>query len=133
MLKACVIGNIGSEPEMRYAASGSAVLRFSVASNYRVKGQLGDWQDATEWVRVTVFGKRAETLSGLLRKGTRVYVDGRLEARPWTDNQGNVRAGLEITANEVELCSPRAADDSSQPRPAPAARGNDDDTSDLPF
>lgn len=103
MLKAIVVGNIGSDPELKYAASGQPVLRFSVASNYRMKNQAGDWQDATEWVRVVVFGKRAESLQQHLGKGTRVYCDGRLEARPWTDRAGNLQAGLELTANDVEF------------------------------
>ena len=107
MLKANIIGNIGSDPELKYAASGSPFLRFNVASNYRVRDQGGNWSDATEWVRVTVFGNRAESLSNLLRKGMRVFVDGRLEAKPWTAQNGEVRAGLELMAGDVEFMSPR--------------------------
>lgn len=116
MLKASIIGNIGSDPEIRYSQAGAAYLRFNVASNHRVKGQDGQWSDATEWVRVTVFGQRADSLSSLLKKGTRVYVDGRLEARPWTDQSGQVRAGLELTANDVEFASNRQDADPMTPR-----------------
>ncbi len=111
MLKASVIGNLGGDPELRYSSDGRAFLRMNVASNYGAKGQGGAWEDRTEWVRVTVFGQRAERLAPLLRKGARIYADGRLEARPWTDQQGNVRAGLELVASEVQFMSARADDD----------------------
>jgi single-strand DNA-binding protein len=111
MLKATIIGNLGNDPDMRYAASGSPMLRFNVASNYRTRTPEGEYQDKTEWVRVTVTGNRAETLSQYLKKGSRVYVEGRLEARPWTDQQGQQRAGLEVTALDVEFMSTRAEDE----------------------
>jgi single-strand DNA-binding protein len=111
MLKATIIGNLGNDPEMRYSAAGAAFLRFNVASNYRARSPEGEWQDKTEWVRVTVFGQRAESLSQYLKKGSRVYVEGRLEARPWTDQQGQIRAGLEVTALDVEFMSSRADDE----------------------
>ena len=161
MLKATIIGNLGNDPDMRYAASGSPMLRFNVASNYRTRTPEGEYQDKTEWVRVTVTGNRAETLSQYLKKGSRVYVEGRLEARPWTDQQGQVRAGLEVTALDVEFMSSRADDEarssgmgggdfggggSAPPRErsgsngpqrqAPQARqdsGEDADLEDLPF
>jgi single-strand DNA-binding protein len=123
MLKASVIGNLGSDPDMKYLPSGSAMLQMNVASNYRVKSQSGDWSDATEWVRVTLFGKRAETLSGMLKKGMRVFVDGRLEARPWTGRDGTVHAGLELVASDVEFVSQRNDDG----QPARQRRGGDDD------
>jgi single-strand DNA-binding protein len=114
MLKATIIGNLGGDPEMRYSASGNPLLRFNVASNYRTRTPEGEYQDRVEWVRVTVTGNRAETLSQYLQKGSKVYVEGRLEARPWTDQQGNIRAGLEVFALEVQFMSPRNEDDGGQ-------------------
>jgi single-strand DNA-binding protein len=111
MLKATLIGNLGSDPDLRYSANGSPLLRFNVASNYRTRTPEGEYQDKTEWVRVTVVGNRAESLSPYLKKGSRVYVEGRLEARPWTDQQGQIRAGLEVLANQVEFMSPRQVGD----------------------
>jgi single-strand DNA-binding protein len=128
MLKATIIGNLGGDPDMRYSASGAPFLRFNVASNYRTRTPEGEWQDRTEWVRVTVFGQRAESLASNLHKGTRVYVDGRLEARPWTDQQGQVRAGLEVVATDVVYMSSRAEDEArasagdSEGGPAPRER-----------
>jgi single-strand DNA-binding protein len=118
MLKATIIGNLGSDRDMRYSAGGSPFLRFNVASNVRVRTPEGEWQDQTEWVRVTVFGQRAESLQNYLKKGSRVYVEGRLEARPWTDQLGQARAGLEVIANDVEFMSTQ--------------RGPDVEVSDLP-
>lgn len=132
MLTASVIGNLGNDPEMRYAQSGTATLRFNVATNGRAKNADGQWEDRTEWVRVTVFGQRAESLNEYLRKGTRVFVYGRLEARPWTTKDGDVRAGLEVIASDVDFMSSRQNDE----QPAQAPRGKpqkyaDDDDGDL--
>src|SRR3954454_1551362 len=111
MLKASIIGNLGNDPEMRYSSTGSPFLRFNVASNFRTRTAEGNWEDKTEWVRVTVTGQRAESLSQYLKKGSRVYVDGRLEARPWTNQSGQLNAGLELMANEVQFMSSRADDE----------------------
>jgi single-strand DNA-binding protein len=143
MLKLTIIGNLGNDPDLRYSANGSPLLRFNVAANYRTRTLEGEYQDRTEWVRVTVTGTRAESLGQYLRKGTKVYVEGRLEARPWTDQQNQLRAGLEVLANEVQFMSPRQVGDEQilhtdpieQPRP-PVAAGpavDDGDLEDLPF
>ena len=111
MLKASVIGNLGTDPELRHSPSGTPSLRVNVASNFRARTPEGEWEDRTEWVRVIVFGQRAESLAQYLRKGMRVFVDGRLEARPWTDRENRVRAGLEIVASDIEFTSTHQADD----------------------
>ena len=138
MLKAILIGNLGSDPDLRYSASGSPLLRFNVAANYRTRTLEGEYQDRTEWVRVTVTGTRAESLGQYLRKGTKVYVEGRLEARPWTDQQNQLRAGLEVLANEVQFMSPRQVGDEQilhtdpiEERRHPVAAGRGADNSDL--
>ena len=88
---------------------------------------------------IAAFGNRAESLANLLRKGTKVFVDGRLEARPWTGNDGALHAGLEVVANEVELCSPRQQDDGQQMRPTNTVNrqrqgtSDDSDLESLPF
>jgi single-strand DNA-binding protein len=135
MLNAAVIGNLGNDPELTQGANGTPLLRFNVAANQRVRVD-GEWTDRTEWVRCSLFGNRAESLSQHLRKGTKVYVSGRLETRPWTDRNGNVRAGLEITASDVEFTGSRPAED-GHGRPVAAgiatreSAGMDD--ADLPF
>ena len=114
MLKGLVIGNLGGNPELKYSADGRPVLRMNVASNYRARTPEGEWQDRTEWVRVVVFGQRAEALAQHLQKGMRIYADGRLEARPWTDRTGSIRAGLELTAGEIEFAGQRQPDGSEE-------------------
>lgn len=143
MLKAMVIGNLGNDPELRYNPAGNAFLRFNVASNFSARRADGEWEDRVEWVQVTVFGKRGETLAGYLKKGMRVYADGRLEARPWTDRENNVRAGLQIVASDVEFAQSRedSGDRQETRMPGqPANRGrqttsldDDDGLEDLPF
>src|SRR4051812_27623449 len=118
MLKATLIGNLTNDPDMRYSASGSPLLRFNVASNYRTRTPEGEWQERVEFVRVTVLGQRAESLGNYLRKGTKVCVFGKLEARPWKDQQNQVRAGLEILADDIEFTSPRSPDFDTSDLPA---------------
>ena len=120
MLKATIIGNLGGDPEIRHSADGKPFLRMNVAANYRTRGPDGEWQDRTEWVRVTVIGQRAESLGQYLRKGSKIYAEGRLEARPWTDQQGQLRAGLEVVATAVEFVTSRADDEA---RMADSPRG----------
>ena len=122
MLKASVIGNVGNDPELRYSPSGAPSLRVNVASNFRARTPEGEWEDRTEWVRVIIFGQRAESLAQYLKKGMRVFVDGRLEARPWTDRENRVRAGLEIVASDIEFTSTRQADN-EEPRGGGALPG----------
>jgi single-strand DNA-binding protein len=145
MLIASVIGNLGSDAEIKYSQAGTSILRCNVAANFRAKSVDGEWEERTEWVRVSLFGTRAESLSRFLTKGTKVYVSGRLEARPWTAQDGSIRAGLEIVADNIELCSSRPAEDGQQARPTntvnrqPVAAGgrqqgaDDDDLENLPF
>ena len=110
MLKASLIGNLGGDPDLRCSPEGRPFLRMNVACSYRARDAQGEWQDRTEWVRVTVFGQRVEALATMLKKGMRVYADGRLEARPWTDRGGAVRAGLELVAGDVEFAGAHAPD-----------------------
>ena len=155
MLRAMLAGNLGGDAEMRYSANGPPFLRFNVASNSITRSPDGEWQKRTEWVRVTPFGQRVAFLSQLLRRGTFVCVDGRLEARPWTDQHGQVLAGLEIVASDVEFANPRPGDEAGDSdtgggsaahdrsgqsgppsRQAPPSRpdsGDDGDLEDLPF
>ena len=122
MLKVALIGNLGRDPDMRHTPEGRPTLRFNVACNYRERSPEGEWQDATEWVRVTVFGQRAEALGQQLRRGSRVYVDGRLEARPWTDRQQQPHAGLEVIASDVQFAGPQVDEERAGPPPVSGER-----------
>lgn len=121
MLTANVIGNIGGEPELRYTPNGQPVLNFNVAHNFNEK--VGDeWEQRVEWIRCVVFGERGETLMQHLKKGQRVYVQGQLKARPWTDREDNIRAGLEVIARDVEFAGERQETDRSTYNPAPSGQ-----------
>jgi single-strand DNA-binding protein len=125
MLKSIIVGNLGGDPEMRYTQDGKPLLRFSVAANYRVKdADGGGWSDAVQWVRCTVFGNRAETLGQYLKKGMKVFVSGRLEARPWIDSNNQPQAGLEVLVDDVEFMSRQQDEGSGYPSRGPASAAN---------
>jgi single-strand DNA-binding protein len=144
--KVMIIGNLGRDPEMRYTPSGQAVTQFTVAVNRNYKGQDGNWQEETEWFRVVAWGPLAERTAEYLRKGRKVYVEGRLQTRQWEDQQGQKRYTTELIASTVTPLDPRpreAEEAPSSPGDRPASTsplrapspGTDEtgDLDDLPF
>lgn len=107
LCKAIVVGNLGRDPEKRYTQDGRPVTRFSVAATTRRRERDGEWADHTEWFSVTVFGRQAETLSERLVKGTRVYVEGRLESRQYETQNGQKGFSLDIVASDVLVLDSR--------------------------
>jgi single-strand DNA-binding protein len=100
--KVMIIGNLGRDPEMRYTPNGRPVTEFSVAVNQSTKNQqTGEWVEATDWFRVTVWGDRAERTAEQLRKGNRVFVEGRFRTREFEGRDGQKRISLDITADSV--------------------------------
>ena len=99
--KITLIGNVGSDPEMRYTPNGKAVTSFRMATNYRYSSPDGERREETEWFRVSVWGKQAESCNQFLSKGRRVYVEGRLRSRNWEGQDGQMRTSLEVSANRV--------------------------------
>ena len=99
--KVMIIGNLGQDPEIRYTANGSAVATFSVAANRNYKRPDGEWEKETEWFSVVVWNQLAERCAQNLQKGSRVYVDGRLNTRSWTGQDGQRRFKTEVVANQV--------------------------------
>ena len=98
-----ISGNIGGDPEIRRTQSGMAILSFRMAVNDRRKNpQSGEWEDYCNWIGVAVFGKRAESLSNLLHKGSKIAVDGKLRYSEW-QSDGQKRSKVEIIADDVEL------------------------------
>ena len=121
--KAMIIGNLGRDPEMRYTPSGQAVTQFTVAVNRNFKGQNGEWQEETEWFRVVVWGQQAERAAEHLRKGNKVYIEGRLQTRQWEDQTGQKRYTTELVANQVTNLERRTRDEAPEDgSPSPAAR-----------
>lgn len=110
--KHIIVGNVGSEPEMKYTPSGIPVTTFSLASNKKWKSADGQQQEKTTWWRVSVWRQQAETVSQYVTKGMKVLVEAEdIEARAFTDKQGNQRASLEITANAVRFLSSKGSSD----------------------
>jgi len=101
LCKVTLIGNLGRDPEMRYTPDGRPVTQFSVAVNRNTKTQSGEWLEETEWFRITVWGNQAERTAENLRKGSRVYVEGRFRTREWEAQDGAKRTALEVTADNV--------------------------------
>jgi single-strand DNA-binding protein len=145
--KAILVGNLGRDAEFTTTAGGYSLLRFSVATTSRTKNSASNqWEDKTDWHRVVLFGRQAETLREYLRKGTLVGIDGRIQNRSWEDKDGQKRYMTEIIADRVELIGgrntgggggrPGTRDDLGQsdygdaPAEAPPANGGDDD---IPF
>ena len=106
--KVILIGNLGNDPDVRYTSGGSPIANISLATSesWRDK-ETGDQQERTEWHRIVFFGRLAEIVSEYLRKGSKVYVEGRLQTRKWQDRDGNDRYTTEIVANEMQMLDSR--------------------------
>jgi single-strand DNA-binding protein len=111
--KCMIIGNLGRDPEMRYTPSGQAVTQFTVATNRRWQTN-GEWQEETEWFRVVVWGQQAERTAERLRKGNKVYVEGRIQTRQWEDQTGAKRYTTELVADRVTSLERRERDEDAQ-------------------
>jgi single-strand DNA-binding protein len=124
LCKVMIIGNLGADPEMRYTPNGRPVTQFNVAVNQSTKNQqTGEWIEATDWFRVSVWGDRAERAAENLRKGNRVFVEGRFKTREFEGRDGQKRTSLEITADSLVNLEKRPRDDAEGQFAAPAATG----------
>jgi single-strand DNA-binding protein len=101
--KVMLIGNLGKDPEMKYTPSGVPVTSFSVAVSRTWRTPEGENRDETEWFRIVAWQKLAETCNQYLRKGSKVYIEGRLQTREWQDQQGQKRYTTEVVANEMVM------------------------------
>jgi single-strand DNA-binding protein len=141
--KVILIGNLGSDPEMRYTPSGVAVATLRLATNRRWKDKEGNQQDETEWHRVIVWAQSAEYCSNYLSKGSKIYVEGRLQTRKWQDQNGNDKYTTEIIATTVQNLTPRSSEGGSggggfeepplPPEPFGGAMGGSSTGEDVPF
>jgi len=148
--KVILIGNLGRDPEVRYMPSGDAVANITIATTETWKDKSGEKQEQTEWHRVAMFGKTAEIAGEYLKKGSQVYIEGKLQTRKWTDKEGQERYTTEIRADRMQMLGSRSggaermpAPDDEAPRAAsapakkPAAAGKggsfEDLEDDIPF
>lgn len=127
-------GALGADPELRATTSGTAVLTFSLGVGELRRGADGQWSDAVSWIGCTVFGRRAEALGRILRKGTRVALSGRLRASSW-ERDGVRHKRVEVVAETLDILSrPQGDADGQPPAPAPAeAPVPDMYSEDVPF
>ena len=153
--KVILVGNVGQDPEVRFMPSGGAVTNISVATTDSwTDKQSGQKQDRTEWHRVSMFNKLAEIAGEYLRKGSQVYIEGRLQTRKWQDNNGNDRYTTEVIASDMQMLGSRGGEGGGTanfgnnqqgqakpqqqarpqqaPQPAPMS-GPDDFDDDIPF
>jgi single-strand DNA-binding protein len=106
--KAILVGNLGKDPETRYLPSGKAVTNFSIATSESWKDkQTGEQKEQTEWHNIVMYDRLAEIAAEYLRKGSQVYVEGRLRTRKWQDKEGRDRYTTEIIANEMQMLGAR--------------------------
>ena len=107
--KVILVGNLGKDPEVRYSPNGSAVANVTIATSESWKDKTsGEKQEKTEWHRVVFFGRLAEIAGEYLKKGSQIYVEGRLQTRKWQDKEGHERYTTEIVANEMQMLGSRA-------------------------
>jgi single-strand DNA-binding protein len=138
--KVILIGNVGRDPEIRYTSGGDAIANLSVATTERWKDKAsGEMQEKTEWHRLSVFGRKAEVIGEYVKKGSSLYVEGRLQTRKWTDKDGNDKYTTEIVVDNFQFIGKAPAQDDAPAAPArgqrssPAQRSVADMDDDIPF
>ncbi|RME34791.1 MAG: single-stranded DNA-binding protein [Gammaproteobacteria bacterium] len=143
--KVMLIGNLGADPEVRYAANGNPIANVRIATTDSWKDKnSGETQERTEWHRVVFFGRLAEIVQQYLRKGSQIYVEGRLQTRKWTGQDGQERYTTEIVASDMQMLGGRSSGGSDYAPPsqqesspassgAPAGGGYDEPDDDIPF
>ena len=148
--KVILVGNLGKDPETRYMPSGKAVTNFSIATSESWKDkQTGEQKEQTEWHNIVMYDRLAEIAAEYLRKGSQVYVEGRIRTRKWQDKEGRDRYTTEIVASEMQMMGGRGGasgggmgagggggemrERSSAPEAAPAGAGPTDFDDDIPF
>lgn len=147
--KVILIGNLGKDPEVKYAANGNAIANITLATSESWKDKnTGEQVDKTEWHRVVFFRRLAEIAGEYLKKGSKVYIEGKLQTRKWQDQNGQDRYTTEVVANEMQMLDSRGggstsfdqsqsqsqsapAPQRSAPQSQPAPAGDFDD--DIPF
>jgi len=143
--KAILVGRLGRDPETRYTSAGQAVCNFTLATDETYRDRAGERQKRTEWHRIVVWGKQAEIAQQYLRKGSLVFVEGRIQTRQWDDREGQKRTTVEIVANNFRMLGGRSEGGSAasvpeaEPHVAAAAAGAEEMPSpeisdeDIPF
>jgi single-strand DNA-binding protein len=141
MNKMLIIGNVGSDPEMRYTPNGNPVTSFRVATNRKYTTGEGEQREETEWFGVSAWNRLAETCNQYVTKGMKVYVEGRLSSKPYISRDGDPRAGNEISATDVRFldrpdrsgAGPGEAGPGAASSAPPGSESGSGDVEDLPW
>jgi single-strand DNA-binding protein len=128
--KVILIGNLGKDPDLRYLPSGDPVAKFTLATNSRWKDKEGQWQDRTDWHNIVVFRRQAEICNEYLKKGSPVYIEGRIQNRSWEDKDGNKKYMTEIVARSVRMLGRKGEPEEEVPEEVGETKTEDED---LPF
>ena len=138
--KVIIVGNLGADPDSRAMPSGNAVTNISVATSESWNDrETGEKQEKTEWHRVVFFNRLAEIAAQYLKKGSQVYVEGKLQTRKWEDKEGNERWTTEVVANQMQMLGDRMSNDMSNDNVSSSQSSSDNDFStdefddDIPF
>jgi single-strand DNA-binding protein len=111
--KVILVGNVGKDPEIKVASTGNSLATFSLATTDRTKDQTGTWTDRTEWHNLVAFARTAEVVRDYVKRGSKLYVEGRIQTRSWDDKDGQKKYRTEIIVNDLVLLSGRGEGESS--------------------
>lgn len=133
--KAILIGRLGDDPEIRHTQGGKVVANLSLATSEKWKDKdSGEQHEKTDWHRVVFFGRQAEVAGEYLRKGSQVYIEGKLQTRKWQDKDGNDRYTTEIVGRELQMLGGKNSNQGGDtPSPAAPAAGGGADPDDIPW
>ena len=106
--KVRIIGNLGSDPEIKYSQSGTAFANIRLATSESRKNSDGEWEERTEWHRITMIGRQAEVCKDYLHKGSKIYVEGRLQTRSWEDQNGQKHYATEVIGANMIMLDPKS-------------------------
>lgn len=114
-----LIGNLGADPEIKYAQSGTPIANFNIATSENRKNSDGEWEDITEWHKVVMFGRQAEVCKDYLHKGSKIFIEGRLQTRSWDDKDGKKHYMTEVVGFNMVMLDPKGMDTSTNaPEPS---------------
>lgn len=127
--KIMLIGNLGRDPELSYTPSGKAIAKFSLAVSRRRRDESGEQREETQWFNVVAWERLAETCNNYLHKGSKVYIEGRMASRKYTDKDGVERTAWEVTATDMEMLTPKGGEGSG----GGSGYGDEMGADDVPF
>ena len=132
--KIMLIGNLGKDPELSYTQNGKAIAKFSLAVNRRRRDESGESREETQWFNIVAWDRLAETCNNYLTKGSKVYIEGRMTSRKYTDKDGIERTVWDVVASEMEMLTPKGASGSGgSGGSGGAGYGDEMGADDVPF